>query len=341
VDLVGGLYQDATHAQRNGKGDSASANGLARRVSVIIPARNEAHSIAATIEAVFAQALEGTEVEVIVADDASTDATAAEAVRAGAHVVRCPGRGGNPGAARNIGVRNATGDPIVFLDADCVPAAGWLDAILSAHDTGAAIVGGSLAPARGLSLTSLFDYFSSAYLVHPGRAAGPVPNHPPANLSVRREPFLRTGGFTQDAPVCDGHEELGWQAELRRAGAPIYFEPNAVALHRNRAGLSNLIRRNFRWAYSAIQSKSESGNVRLAWLYRHPYLLIAFSLPIAIMQTLFILGCWLRARRYEVIPMLPVIFVARLAYAWGMSLGGLRWLRNGSAPPVGSSLMFR
>ena len=55
-----------------------------------------------------------------------------------------PAASGDPAAARNRGAAMATGDPLVFLDADRIAGIGWLDAILQAHDRGAMVVGGSL-----------------------------------------------------------------------------------------------------------------------------------------------------------------------------------------------------
>ena len=97
-----------------------------RVVSVVIPVRNEADSIAATVRAVLEQAAVGWKIEVVVVDDDSTDGTGEHARSAGARVVRMPHRaeGGNPAAARNRGAGIATGDPIVFLDADCFPRPG-------------------------------------------------------------------------------------------------------------------------------------------------------------------------------------------------------------------------
>lgn len=297
-----------------------------RRVSVIVPARNEAARIAEAVAGARAQAAPGREVEVIVADDGSTDGTAEVARAAGARVVELGGPGGNPGAARNRGAMVATGDPLIFLDADCVPAPGWLDALLAAHDRGETIVGGSLELAPGLGVVARCDHFSGAYHVHPRRPAGAVPNHPPANLSVRTATFRRTRGFTERWPVADGHEELGWQAELARAGERIWFEPAAVAHHRNRTGWRSFLRRHYRWGYSALESKTTTRAARLPWLYRHPRLLLAAAVPLALAATGYTVACWLRAGRPGALLYTPGLLAARLAYAAGFIRGGLAWL---------------
>lgn len=305
-----------------------------RTVSVIIPARNEAARIGRVVEAVLAQARPGVSLEVIVADDGSSDRTAEAAAAAGARVLRLPDSSGNPAAARNRAAELSTGDPLVFLDADCMPAPGWLDAILTAHDRGITVVGGALDMPPGLPATARCDYYCGWYLVHSRRPAGYVPHHPPPNLSVRRSAFFSTSRFTERQPFSYTNEERHWQAELRRAGHRIWFEPRAVAYHENRPGFLNLLRRNYRWAYTAIEAKSVTGTARLAWLYRFPLLTIAASFPLAIAHAFYILGCWARAGVWEPVLMAPAILASRFAYAAGMAVGGLRWLRSRGRPSL-------
>ena len=305
--------------------ESPNVPAAVRRVSVVIPAHNEAPGIGDTIRAVRAQARTGIEIEVLVVDDGSEDGTADVAQAAGARVIRME-PGGNPAAARNRGAAEATGDPIVFLDADCVPTSGWLAAILAAHDRGEGVVGGSLDLPPGLPASARCDYYCGWYLVHSHRPAGEVPHIPPPNLSVRRELFFQTSGFTERQPFSYTNEERIWQGELRRAGHRLWFEPAARVFHHNRPGFRNLMRRNYRWAYTAIPAKAETGAARLAGLYRRPRLLIAASFPLALAHTALILGCWLRAGVLEPLWMSPAILASRLSYAAGMTVGGVRWL---------------
>lgn len=307
------------------------ADSEARRlVSVIIPARDEARTIGDLVRSVRAQDTPDVDVEVIVVDDNSADGTGDLARRAGARVLPLGSTGGgNPAVARNRGAAAASGDPLVFLDADCTPAEGWLSRLIAAHDAGAAVVGGSLDLPSGLSAMARCDYYCGWYHVHSRRPAGEVPNHPPGNLSVRRGVFARTRGFTEQQPVAYAHEELAWQAEVRRAGGRIVFDPEAIVFHYNRPGFTNLLRRNYRWGFSAIESKAPTGAARLAWIYQHPALLVAGSLPLAFASTVYIVGCWLRAGAVEPLLMLPAVLAARLAYSAGLASGGLRWIRAG------------
>jgi glycosyltransferase involved in cell wall biosynthesis len=85
-----------------------------RTVSIVIPAFNEAGAIGAVIAELISAAPWR---EIIVVDDGSTDDTAAAASAAGARVVRHPYNKGN-GAAVKSGIRTATGEFLMIIDAD-------------------------------------------------------------------------------------------------------------------------------------------------------------------------------------------------------------------------------
>jgi glycosyltransferase involved in cell wall biosynthesis len=187
------------------------------RVSVVIPARDAAATLGATLAAVAGQAA-----EVVVADDGSTDGTVALAEAAGARVVSAGGRG--PANARNVGAAAATGDVLAFTDADCVPEPGWVAAALAALGD-ADLVQGAVLPPEGAEVGP-FDRF--IWVDHEHGL------YETANLVVRRELFERLGGFESVLVPRKGIELgedvwFGWRA--RRAGARTSFSRDALVRH--------------------------------------------------------------------------------------------------------------
>ena len=87
---------------------------MIEQVSIVVPAYNESHSIAALVSELRGS---GPWREVIVVDDGSSDETGRRASEAGARVVRHPYNKGN-GASVKTGIRQATGEYVLILDAD-------------------------------------------------------------------------------------------------------------------------------------------------------------------------------------------------------------------------------
>ena len=119
-----------------------------RRLSFVIPARNEEALIGEVVEAILASVarasrvardqlwLPDTAFEVVVADDGSEDATAAIVGRladdAGVRLVPCVGR--SCAAARNAGTAASSGRVLCFVDADTIVPEHAVDRILQRHE---------------------------------------------------------------------------------------------------------------------------------------------------------------------------------------------------------------
>ena len=191
--------------------------------SVIIPARDAAATLPATLAALAGQRAAAS-FEVVVVDDGSRDATASIARAAGAPVRVVAGAGEGPAAARNRGAAVAAGAALAFTDADCAPEPGWLAALLAALEA-ADLVQGRVLPAPG-SARGPFDRTISVTAEHG--------LYETANLGIRRDWFERLGGFESILRPRGGKELgedvwLGWRA--RRAGARTAFCAEAVVHH--------------------------------------------------------------------------------------------------------------
>lgn len=103
------------------------------RVSVIIPARNAAATLAETLDSVIAQTY--VDWEAIVVDDASTDGTAALADEYRPRITCvCSQRNLGIGGARNLAVAQATGELIALLDADDLWCPRYLKSQIARYD---------------------------------------------------------------------------------------------------------------------------------------------------------------------------------------------------------------
>jgi glycosyltransferase involved in cell wall biosynthesis len=114
-------------------------------LSVIVPAFNEERELGQSLRSIRAAMRAWEErawsTELIVCDNNSTDRTAEIAGAAGARVVFEPVN--QIARARNTGAAHATGDWLVFVDADSHPSAELFEDVASAIESGRYVAGGS------------------------------------------------------------------------------------------------------------------------------------------------------------------------------------------------------
>src|SRR5579872_2724784 len=129
-------------------------------LSVVIASHNGATRLPTALAALRAQRGD-VPFEVVVVDDASTDATADVAAAGGARVVRLEHNVGH-GAAMNEGVRVAAGRFLAFTDDDCVPPADWIEQLARAW----ASVGPEVTMVGGPVVPASLDTFHRRYVAY-------------------------------------------------------------------------------------------------------------------------------------------------------------------------------
>lgn len=229
----------ASHTAEPSPRTAAPRRGERPLVSVVIAARNAEATLGACLASVAR--LDYPHVELIVADDGSTDETAAVARRAGARVVNAAGVG--PAAARNLAVAASAGQVIAFTDADCEVPPDWLSVLVDAIDRpGVASAGGgqvqvfgSGGDPRADAAIEAFFRLASFFFEYP-RDGGPpraVAHIASCNSAYRREAFLEVGGFT---PGLFPGEDVDLDYRLRQRGYRAWFVPSVRVRHHRPGG---------------------------------------------------------------------------------------------------------
>lgn len=200
-------------------------------VSVVIPVKDGARDLPRLLDALAAVEWPRERLETLVVDNGSADGSRELAARAGLRVLDEPRPG--PYAARNRGAHEASGEWVVFTDADCAPRPDWLRRLLAdpIPDGAGAIAGEVLA----LELETPVQRFVEArgFMKHavtlPHKA---IPGFSTANVAIRRDALLALGGFRDDV-LFFGDMELAWRLQID-GGGKLLFRPDAVVLHRHR-----------------------------------------------------------------------------------------------------------
>jgi glycosyltransferase involved in cell wall biosynthesis len=177
-------------------------------ISFIVPAYNEEQCLAETLDALHSTGLAlGEAYEVIVADDGSTDQTAAIATQKGAVLVSATNR--QIAATRNSGAHVATGDSLIFVDADTLVNVEVVRAAIQAMRSGA--VGGG----AGLCFDEPVPAYARLLLrviVRIFRATGVATG---CFLFCTRAAFNAVGGFDER---YYGAEEIVMSRALKKLG---------------------------------------------------------------------------------------------------------------------------
>lgn len=239
--------------------------------SIIIPVHNGGAPFGCCLKALAFSIR--SEDEIIVVDDASTDASADTARAAGAKVIPLHGQPRGPAFARNRGAGEARGDILVFLDADVAVHNDTIPLIaeIFLDNPDATAIFGSYdddPPERGI--VSLYKNLQHHYVHQHGN---PVSSTFWAGCgAIRRNIFETIGGFDEkyDHPSI---EDIELGRRLHRAGVPVSLRPDIQVTHLKRWTFlgwlkSDIFDRAVPWSRLILEERKFSSDLNLDWRNR-------------------------------------------------------------------------
>jgi len=224
-------------------------------ISVVIPAYNEAASIAATVRSMAKSRYRG-RLEIIVVDDGSSDDTASIARGFGlpyVHVIRQP-NSGKPGAL-NHGIAAAQSDILVLVDGDTVFEADTIERLIAPlQDPRVGAVSGNTKVANRRGFIGGWQHLEYVLGFNLDRRMydmlGIMPTVPGAIGAFRRAALAGVGGVSDDTLA----EDTDLTMALCRTRWRIVYAPGAIAWTEAPSNLRQLWRQRYRWSYGTMQA---------------------------------------------------------------------------------------
>jgi glycosyltransferase involved in cell wall biosynthesis len=209
------------------------------KISVIMPARNEAKNIGRTLDALVAQSLPKSDFEVILADNGSSDDTISIAKNYSSTVTLkiVSTTAKTIAQVRNDGANVASGEILAFLDSDCTVKPGWLEQAL-AEKPPASIWGAHYAvPENATWVGKVWEEFQAS------SRSGATTFLPTSNLFVERNDFIAIGGFASSQQTS---EDVDFSLRAKRYGLNVIAIPALAVVHEETPStLAQFFRQNF------------------------------------------------------------------------------------------------
>jgi len=260
----------------------------------VVAVRNEARYIRECIESLANQDYD--DYEIIVVDGMSDDGTyeILKEMQKKYDFKLLRNEKKNAAAGRNIGIKEAKGDVIAFIDGDAIAAKNWLTNIKKAMERkGVAGVGGpDLLPENAPFTGRIIGYVMTSPLARGGRL-NPSTQHammeeeryvghiPTCNLAIKKEIFYEVGLF--DESFVKG-QDLELNYRITKAGYKLLYSPSIRVVHHRKERISLFARQIYKWAKAKVAIIKKHG---LEGITSHIYLWPLYALLGIIILLLF------------------------------------------------------
>jgi glycosyltransferase involved in cell wall biosynthesis len=207
-------------------------------ISVIIPSYNSENTIQKCLDSLKNQSYQGS-CEIILVDS-SIDKTSQIVSNnyPDINLIHLDKKT-DPGTARNIGIREAKGDILAFIDSDCFPSRDWLERIATAHQSVYRIVGGVVKNGNAdHDNIALAGYMAEFREFLPGQLKREVAHVPTCNISYKKQVFLDHGFFQGEYYP---QEDMVYNCRLAEKGEKILLDPTIEVSHIHRSSLREFL----------------------------------------------------------------------------------------------------
>lgn len=224
-------------------------------ISVIVPTYNRKDLLKDCLQSLFNQSYPKDKYEIIVVDDGSTDGTKEMVKELKPNVTLRYFYQNNqgPASARNLGIKNAKGKILAFIDSDCVADKNWLVNLAKGLGKNKKIagVGGQL---RVYQPKTLFERYSDIFLCDHREYIEKPKGEPPhlgTGNSVYHTSLVKKIGLFDHSFRCGEDVDLSWRLYFK--GYRFLYEPGAIVYHRAPKTLRQLLKQSFVYGKAKAQ----------------------------------------------------------------------------------------
>jgi glycosyltransferase involved in cell wall biosynthesis len=242
-------------------------------ISIVLPVYDAQPYLDRVLRPIVAAAQRGEIVEAIAVDDSSSDESAEMCRRAGLTVIPSGSRCG-PAACRNIGARAATGDVVLFVDADVVihdDVIGKISEVFENRPYCVAVFGSYDDQPAARGWVSQYRNLLHHYIHQHGRSEAST--FWAGCGAVRKREFFEVGGFDATRYPVPLIEDIELGHRLRRRGHRILLVRDIQGTHLKRWTLrgmvvNDVLRRAIPWSRLTLESGQDARDLNLSVLER-------------------------------------------------------------------------